>query len=133
MDNWFLPRDIDIFPPPHHTMIVCERDMNFEVIEGHKERRNKFVIDCFTGRSWGRIGTGRYIKYTIIPPVEKMLKPSIIPPPGRLIVICNTVPKFFGVRIGRFNPDGRWEIFGEFLTNWIAIPSPYVEGWLMLP
>jgi hypothetical protein len=130
--RWMVLRDTAVFPAPFHTSVVCERDMALEIISGQKERRNTFVIDQWTGRSWGRVGSGRYLKWSHIVPAGMMRSPSILPESDKHIIICSLVPQFFGVRIGRFH-NKSWELFSDTLGNWIVIPDKYVQGWLVLP
>ncbi len=135
--RWLLLRDISVFRPDHYKVVICERDTSLEVIEGHRERRNTYVVDMFTGRSWGRIGSGQYLKWSSIPPAGMLLSSSEHRPmPDKHIVICSKVPQYFGPRIGRVHADSNqllWQIFSDTSNSWIGIPASYIEGWLNLP
>lgn len=131
--RWMLLRDLDVFPPAPHTLVLCQRDLSWEIMEDRKERRHEFVVDHFSGKTWGRIGAGHYIKWSSIPPAGMMVSPNKIPSPNKLVVVCCSATKFSGVRIGRVNYEGVWQIYGDILGDWIAIPAAYMEGWLALP
>lgn len=128
--TWLILRDLDIFPPDHHRAVVCQRDMNLEVINGQKERRNQFVVDSWTGKSWGRVGGGKYIKWAAIPPAGMMVPPTTKPPVDEHIILCVTITQYFGVKIGRYRKQ--WEVYSDLLGDWVVVPASYVEGWLPL-
>ena len=130
--RWLVLRDLAVFPPAFHTSVVCQRDMGLEVLGGQKERRQEWVVDSFTGKSWGRVGTGKYLKWSPCPPAGMMRSPQSPPPTDKLLIVCCTVPKYFGIRIGRFS-KGRWEIHSDILSNFVIVPNGYVEGYLWLP
>lgn len=135
--RWLLLRDMAVFRPDHHRMVVCQRDTELEILEGHKERRNKFVVDSFSGLSWGRLGSGVYTKWSTIPPAGMMQKTSTHrPKPDKHVVICCLVPQYSGVKIGRIHADNSdlyWQVFSDLSNDWVAIPASYIEGWLDLP
>ena len=131
--RWLLLRDVDVFPPAPHTSVICQRDLSFEIMSGQCERRSEFTIDQFTGRSWGRVGTGRYLKWGSIPPSGMMIAPAKLPEPGSQILICSTILPYFGPKIGKFSNDGNWYVRSDILNDWVAMPSAYIQGWLNLP
>jgi hypothetical protein len=131
--RWLVLRNVDVFPPPFHTLVICERDMTLEVIEGHRERRNQFVIDQHNGRTWGRVGTGAYTKWSHCPPVGMARSPLKLPPPNKIVVVYVALAQYFGLRIGKMNFEGVWTIYGDVINDWITIPVGYIGGWLDLP
>ena len=131
MDSrWLILRDLDIFPPNHHQLVVCQRDLSVEIMSGQKERRHEYVIDHWTGRSWGRVGTGKYLKWSAVPPASAMISSDIRPVNNNHIIICCRMPQFFGIRIGKY--EGGWRIYSDILVDWINVSGSYVEGWLPL-
>lgn len=128
---------MSVFKPEHHRLVICKRNMDREILEGHKERRNQYTVDMFSGLSWGRLGTGEYDAWSTIPPAGMMLSPvRERPRPDRPIVISCRVPAYHGVRIGRIHADtGQvlWQIYSDHSSDWIAVPVSYIEGWLHLP
>lgn len=135
--RWILWRDMSVFKPDHHRIVLCERDTELEVLEGRKERRNTYSVDCFTGRSWGRQGSGRYQRWTTLPPAGMMASAKDHRPrPDRPIVICCRIHSYHGPRLGRLHADtGQvlYQIFSDLSNDWISIPVSYIEGWLPLP
>ena len=139
MDNlrWLLWREMAVFKPDHHRIVLCERNTDLEVLEGRKERRNTYAIDCFTGRSWGRQGTGRYERWTTLPAAGMMRSTKDYRPrPDKHVVISCSIPQYHGVKLGRIHADSSdlyWQVFSDLSNDWVAIPSSYIEGWLPLP
>jgi hypothetical protein len=128
--TWLILRDLDIFPPDHHRLVVCQRDLSFEIMEGKTERHHEFTVDMWTGKSWGRLGGGKYLKWAAIPPARMMFSTAKKPTPNEHIFLCVTIPQYFGVRVGRFNRH--WELYSDLLGTWVTVPSSFIEGWLPL-
>ena len=130
-------RDMAVFKPEHHRLVLCCRDMSLDVIEGHKERRNQYIVDMYTGVSWGRLGGGKYTKWSSLPPAGMMLSPlRERPRPDKHIVICSKISQYHGPRLGRVHADSNqilWQLFSDQLNDWISLPISYIEGWLPLP
>ena len=131
--RWLILRDLDVFPPPFHTSILCQRDLSVEIIQGQKERRHEWVIDAWSGKSFGRRGSGRYRKWSTVPPAGMARSPLKNPEPEKMVVVYVTLSKYFGLRIGRMTYNGMWEIFADSVGDWVSIPVGYLEGWLPLP
>lgn len=125
-------RDADVFPPAPHTSVLCQRDMSLEILEGRRERRDEFIVDSFTGKSWGRIGTGRYLKWSNIPPSGMMRSPLKLPEPNKTVIICSLIPQYYGLKIGKMSYEGAWSFYSDILSDWIVIPVGYIEGWLAI-
>jgi hypothetical protein len=130
--RWAILRDAAVFPPPFHTSVICLRDLSVEVMSGQKERRHEWVVDSFNGKTWGRVGTGRYLKWSNCPPVGMARSPLKIPEPDKPIVIYVTLTQYFGLRIGKMS-KGSWMIYADALNDWVSIPVGYIGGYLLLP
>jgi hypothetical protein len=131
--RWLILRDADIFPPPPHTSVVCQRDLSFEIMAGQKERRHEFVVDQHNGKNWGRVGTGHYTKWSPCPPVGMSRSPLKLSEPNKPVVIYVTLTQYFGLRIGKLSDERNWMIYADTLNDWIGIPVSYISGWLALP
>lgn len=131
--RWLVLRDADVFPPPPHTSVVCQRDLSLEIMTGQRERRHEFVVDQSNGRTWGRLGTGRYLRWSNCPPVGMTRSPLQLPEPNKPVIIYVNITQYFGLRVGKMDYQGIWMIYSDTLNNWIAIPVSYISGWLALP
>lgn len=135
--SWIVPRHPYAFLPKPWQVSLCCRDLTAEVLPNVQERRCRFAIDLHSGYEWSREGTGHYVYWTHLPPLEAWCPYSIQPPLRTLCVFWLKGGHYAGLHVGQVSVDAldntSWKIQEHYSSKWSQTLSTNIQGWLLLP